>query len=261
MAKEVEGWIKLHRQLLESKWGSNLEMLGFWTALLIMANHKSAYTKDGTLVNQGQLMTSRDSLSEAFNLSPSKIYRMLKMLCHSEQIEQQTSNKNTLITILKWQKYQGEESTVNNKRTTDEQQVNINKNEKNVKNNSIKAESEIFDHFRKQYPGTKLGLPTEFSNFQKKHKDWKEVLPFLETSLKSQILNRTQKAGRGEFVPEWKHLKTWINTRSWEQEAGGAGFDPAQKRKNASEFYTEANEQSGFAEYERFQKEQQAKRN
>lgn len=107
-------------------------------------------------------------------------------------------------------------------------------------NKSIKAgEEKMFDDFRKQYPGTKLGLPTEFSNFQKKHKDWKEILPLLETSLKSQILNRTQKAGRGEFVPEWKHLKTWINTRSWEQETGGAG--PAPKRRNPSDVYDEIN--------------------
>lgn len=130
----MAGWIKLHRQLLESRWGSNLEMMGFWASLLMMANHKTAFTYDGTQINPGQLMTSRDALSSKFKLSPSKIYRMLSALSDAKQIEQRTSNKNTIITITNWVDYQECEQQMNNKRTTGEQPVNTNKNVKNVKN-------------------------------------------------------------------------------------------------------------------------------
>lgn len=80
------------------------------------------------------------------------------------------------------------------------------------------GDKEIFDTFRKEYPGTKRGLETEFSNFQKKHKDWREVLPDLSALLKCQINQRECLKQSDQFVPEWKHLQTWINSRCWEEE-------------------------------------------
>lgn len=53
-----------------------------------------------------------------------------------QQIEQQTSTKNRLITIINWNEYQQSEQQieqqVNSNRTTSEQQVNTNKNDNNV---------------------------------------------------------------------------------------------------------------------------------
>lgn len=83
----------------------------------------------------------------------------------------------------------------------------------NTENNIL-----LFDEFRKIYPGTKRGNKTEFENFCKKHKDWKLVLPFLKTAIENQIKFRETKKAKGEFVPEWKNLSTWINTRCWEEE-------------------------------------------
>jgi hypothetical protein len=74
---------------------------------------------------------------------------------------------------------------------------------------------EKFENFRKLYLGTKGGLDKEFTNFKKKHKDWKEVVGKLETSLLAEINWRKNKVG---FVPEWKNLQTWLNQRCWEQE-------------------------------------------
>lgn len=103
------------------------------------------------------------------------------------------------------------------------------KKEKESKENKTKEEDKkvnqkdsndllIFENFRKSYPGIKKGLETEFSNFKKKHKDWKEVLPELLPLLKCQINERTVLKSAGQFVPEWKHLSTWINQRCWEEE-------------------------------------------
>ena len=78
-------------------------------------------------------------------------------------------------------------------------------------------EIELFENFRQAYPGTKRGLQTEWQNF-KKHKDWKEVLPMLAPELKRQYHARQENQKNGTFVPEWKHLKTYINNRAWEEE-------------------------------------------
>lgn len=80
------------------------------------------------------------------------------------------------------------------------------------------SDLQIFDKFRKLYGGIKKSNETEFKNFQKKHKDWEEVLPHLEPIIKKQIEHRRRKELKKEFVPEWKHLQTWINQRCWEEE-------------------------------------------
>ncbi len=79
-------------------------------------------------------------------------------------------------------------------------------------------EKEIFENFRINYPGTKRGLDTEFFNFTKKHKDWKQVLLLLKPSLDNQIQMKSLIKKNGSFVPEWKMLQTYINNRAWEEE-------------------------------------------
>ena len=75
------------------------------------------------------------------DISESKTYRVLNAYKSEHQIEQQISNRNSLITIVNWDKYQITEQQieqqVNSNRTTSEQQVNTNKNIKNIKNEII----------------------------------------------------------------------------------------------------------------------------
>jgi hypothetical protein len=77
-------------------------------------------------------------------------------------------------------------------------------------------EKEVFDLFRKEYPGTKRGLEVEFSGFIKHHKDWKSFLPLLSERLIYQKEARLERKMNKLFVPEWKNLETWINNKSWE---------------------------------------------
>lgn len=94
----------------------------------------------------------------------------------------------------------------------------------------------VFDSFRVNFPGTKKGCEVEFQNLQKKHKDWKEILPLLQPALDYQIATRAKlKAIPGKFVPEWKNLQTWINQRCWEEEIEGYPKTPAQTATATSE--------------------------
>jgi uncharacterized protein YdaU (DUF1376 family) len=88
-------------------------------------------------------------------------------------------------------------------------------NENEIEDNNINI---VFENFRKLYPGTKRGYLTEFENFKKKNKDWKDVLPKLNDSLNEQIKARNRKKSMNGFVPEWKHLQTYLNNRCWEEE-------------------------------------------
>jgi len=82
-----------------------------------------------------------------------------------------------------------------------------------------------FADARKLYPGTKRGLQTEFENFRRKHGDWKDAISLLVPAIRLQIQYRLNATG---FVPEWKHFRTWINNRCWEEEPGQpVGQEPA----------------------------------
>ena len=80
------------------------------------------------------------------------------------------------------------------------------------KDKDKKTAKAIFEKFRKSYRGSKRGLETEFVNFKKKHKDWREVLKVLPTTDVS-FSGVAQK-----FIP---HFQTYINQRRWEQEISG----------------------------------------
>jgi len=80
-----------------------------------------------------------------------------------------------------------------------------------------KKEKEIFEEFRKIYPGKKRGLDTEFENFIKKHKDWRQVVPLLKHAAEIEISEREDAERRKTFYPVPANLQTWINQRRWEQ--------------------------------------------
>lgn len=138
----MEGWIKLHRKTLDNPIiTKDSDYLAVWIYLLLNTTHKEydvLFKGKRITLKKGQLLTGRKSISEKLKIDENKVQRILKILENEHQIEQQTSNQNRLITIVSWDKYQEDEQQIeqqlNNKRTTTEQQVNTNKNVKNIKN-------------------------------------------------------------------------------------------------------------------------------
>lgn len=138
----MEGWIKLHRKTLDNPIiTKDSDYLAVWIYILLNTTHKEydvLFKGKRITLKKGQLLTGRKSISEKLKIDENKVQRILKTLENEHQIEQQSSNKNRLITIVSWDKYQQDEQQikqqVNNKRTTTEQQVNTNKNVKNIKN-------------------------------------------------------------------------------------------------------------------------------
>ncbi len=140
----MEGWIKLHRKTLDNPIiTKDSDYLAVWIYLLLNTTHKEydvLFKGERVTLKRGQLLTGRKSISEKLKIDENKVQRILKSLENEHQIEQQKSNKNRLITIVSWDKYQQDEQQneqqLNNKRTTTEQQVNTNKNVKNIKNDN-----------------------------------------------------------------------------------------------------------------------------
>ena len=134
----MDGWISVYRKIQENAWYKDSEYVHVWLHLLLNANHtdkKLWINGKEILLKRGQLLTSRKSISEKTGVTQSKIYRILKRYENEQQIEQQKTNKYTIITILNYNEYQKSEQQIeqqmNNKWTTNEQQMNTNNNVNN----------------------------------------------------------------------------------------------------------------------------------
>lgn len=148
----MEGWVCLYRKILENPIVcKDSDYFAVWCYLLLSATHKktSALFKGKKIVLlSGQLITGRKSIAKKFKIDESKVQRILKTFENEQQIEQQTSSQNRLITIINWYQYQEIEQQntqqVNNECTTDEQRVNTNNNEtNNIYNNILYTPEQI----------------------------------------------------------------------------------------------------------------------
>lgn len=144
-----QGWVKLHRQMLDSSFHNKPSYVSLWVTLLLMANHKTTkfmWNGEETEVKSGQIITGRKALSEQTGIAESTIEDILKVLKRQHQIQQQTTTKYRLITILNWDTYQSSDSTSNNKATTKQQQTDTYKNDKNEKKDIYIADKSANDN-------------------------------------------------------------------------------------------------------------------
>lgn len=160
----MTGYIKLFRSLKEKGWYKRSDYVHLWLHLLMSANHKEnefMFSGRVVMLKPGQFLTGRKALSQQTGINESKIERILTFFEKIEhQIEQQKSNKNRIITIVSWSDYQiteqQNEQQLNNKRTTTEQQLNTNNNDKNVKNDknprseAVLLKNVDFDFWKKE---------------------------------------------------------------------------------------------------------------
>lgn len=140
----MEGWIKIHRKILDWEWYEDANILGLWIHLLLKANWEDKKWK-GIVIPRGSLVTSRQHLAEETNLSEQQIRKILKLLENNQQITIKTTNKYTLISIVKYNIYQLNENE-NNQQNNQQINQQITNKEPQLKNNK-----NIFNYFISNY--------------------------------------------------------------------------------------------------------------
>lgn len=141
----MAGWIKVHRRLKESAVFGDPDLLKLWLLCLLKATHKPrevVIEKQVVRLEPGQFVTGRFELEKEYNdgvpnrkkISASTLQRWLRKLETWQMLNIKTYSKFSIVTVSNWTEYQQDEQQVNNKWTTDEQQVNTDKNVKNDKN-------------------------------------------------------------------------------------------------------------------------------
>ena len=101
----MEGWIKLHRKMLDWEWYKDNNTKILFLHLLLTANHKDKNWQGQTIL-RGQKLTSLEHLSKETGLSVQQTRTALNKLKLTNEITIKTTNKNTLITIEKYDDYQ-----------------------------------------------------------------------------------------------------------------------------------------------------------
>ena len=127
----MNGWISIHRKMLENPIVcKDNDHLALWIYLLLNATHKERkvlFKGEERILKKGELITGRKKLASEINVSEDKVQRMLKLFEKAQQIAQQTSNKNRIVTVLNYSTYQGtaqkDAQQVHNKSTTNQQQM------------------------------------------------------------------------------------------------------------------------------------------
>ena len=203
-----QGWIKIHRKILEWKWHDNPVVGWLFIHCLLSANHDDGYWK-GILVKKGSFITSQPHLAKKTGLSVMQVRFALDKLKLTGELTVKTTNKYSVITINNWSKYQDINSQINSQLTGKQQAINrqltTNKNNKNNKN----------EEKEEKYINTPQGELVSFfsSVFEKRFQ--KPYLPF-----KSDYINMSSLLKKYSMDQLKKYISWYIYWDSWQTKSG-----------------------------------------
>ena len=136
--QELNGFIKLFRKFKSWGWYQDTVVKALFLHCLLSASY-TEFEWMGVRYNAGEFITSIARLSKELNLTPKQVRNALDKLCKTKEIGKQTTNKFTVIKVIKWGEYQIYEPEETSKRadqgqSKDNQNANEGQQYKNIKN-------------------------------------------------------------------------------------------------------------------------------
>ena len=176
----MQGWIQLHRKLIDWEWYTDGNVLRLFIHLLLKANHKDVKWR-GINVCKGQLITGRKVLSAETGMSEQQIRTALNKLESTNEITIKTTNLNSLISINNWLDYQiinqRNNQQITNDQPTNNQQITTNNNDNNDNNdNNVVVSAAELKEFLTNLPQDKINLIKEISMFSGDEKQYNELM-------------------------------------------------------------------------------------
>jgi len=174
------GFIKLHRKLIEWEWFTDQKTFSVFMYLLLSANHADGAWQ-GNVVKRGQLITGRKSIAKATGLTERQVRTSLANLKKTGETTSKSTNRFTVVTICNYNKYQIKENKNDqqtaNKRPTSDQQTTTNKNEKNEKKDKHEEASLMMkDKIIRLLPGVETVYEFELEKWKTKRETSKPVM-------------------------------------------------------------------------------------
>jgi len=200
----MEGWIKLHRKIVNWGWYQHPVASRLFFHLLLKANHEDKIWQ-GIEVKRGQAITGRRKLAQQLKVSEQSIRSALKCLKSTNELTIKITNRYSLITINNYSNYQVINQQVNQQVTSKQPASNHKqegKNEKNEKNE------------RKDTPAQKM---KEFlETMENKNERYEKLVSAI--SVRSSLAERIIRAELDKFVNYWSELNKVGTKQRWQME-------------------------------------------
>ena len=166
-----QGFIKLHRKLLEWDWYDDPNTFRLFIHLLLKANHSNKSWR-GIEIKRGDILTSLESLSKELGLSYQQVRTSIKKLISTNEITNKSTSSSRVITVNSYNIYQDSNRQDNSQATSEQQtsnkQATTTKECKNAFNE--KNEKKITD--------------SELLKEKQKYKDWFNYNPDASSNMK-----------------------------------------------------------------------------
>lgn len=209
-----QGWVCVHRQLLDNPIFKNDKLFRVFMYCLLKASHSKHDQLVGDSivnVNPGQFVTGRKAISSSTGLTEQNVRTALVKLEKLSILTIKPTNKYSVVSITNWDKYQQINQQVTSKQPASNQQVTTNNNGNNENNGNNKhTESKIpVDELISIYNEECTALPRvmTYNSKQKRISQlkarWNENKPF-------------------QSLDWWREFFRWCNTN---ESLNGSKFD------------------------------------
>lgn len=164
-----KGWIKLYRSLIDWQYYDDKNATRLLVHLLLTVNYEQKRWK-GIIIEPGSRVFSWDKLSNETGLTVQEVRTAMSKLKRSLEVTTQSTNRFSIVTLVKWEQLQLNEEDINNHSnkpinnpTTSQQQANNkqitttkesnklrNEEREEIKNYSEEVENcfkEVLEHF------------------------------------------------------------------------------------------------------------------
>lgn len=221
------GWIKIHRRLLEWEWSDDPNMVALWIHLLLNANFEDSKWH-GTIVPRGSFITSQSELTKKTGLSRRSLRTCIDRLKSTNEISVKTTKLYSVITICKYDSYQlckleGDTPPTNERPTGDQPIIEENKEgqEKKKGNSKRVSKKEFSIPTREQIEeyagqiGSHINV-TDFINYYEAT-EWKvKDKPMQNWKLVVQTWTRIDRERRPHLYQEQQETKEKQTESKWQ---------------------------------------------
>lgn len=176
----MNGWIKLHRQSLDSAVFQNGNLWQVWCWCLMKATHeekKMLWNGQEILLRPGEFLSGRFSGAKECHMKPSTFRNQIALLEKLKNLDIKSDSRSSLITVIKWHEFQenggGQKEKRTGQRTPEGQPEDTIKKEKKEENitftlgrDLLLAEDKnlysVINRFRKEF-GSEEGLKKQLA--------------------------------------------------------------------------------------------------
>lgn len=132
--------------MLEWEWYQNTNVMSLFIHILFLCNWEDKKWQ-GQIIKRGSFITSIDHLAKDTGLTSQETRTALDKLISTGEVNKQTTNKYTIVTVNKYNDYQGVNKQITNEQQTNNKQITTTKEYKEIKEYKEEEKTLLFSSY------------------------------------------------------------------------------------------------------------------